>query len=199
MILASTLGDWTDDLHSALSTVTSAVQSTCAIAQSSAASTVAAGASQVLPSSANDVLNKINGYAQQTCAVASGSGSAAAASPASRIMTFKLSPAQAAAIAANSAAARTYPTGTITTFDPAKQLWRVGVPRGLAGLGAAYVEVQSASSKPSGASEVPVKDFNKAVGAGWHRTWWGMTAIGVGAALATVTVGYHAVIKPSRR
>jgi hypothetical protein len=201
MILATPLGDWTDDLASVLSTANSYAKTTCTVAQGAAGQAVAAGAQQVLPGGANDVMNKANGYLQTACGVVAPSAAASSGSAPAPIKksVFQLTPAVTAAIAANAAAARSYPTGTIATLSTKTNLWRIGIPRGLAGLSASpYVEVQSASSKPASATAVAEKDFNKAVGSGWHRSWWGMTAIGVGSALAAGTVGYFAVIHPSR-
>lgn len=80
-------------------------------------------------------------------------------------------------------------SNAIFFYDTRRGAYRVAVPAGLMGLGAAYREVAPTTVRPAG-REVSRNDFYVATGQ-WYATWWG---IGLLVAGGTAAVGGTALV-----
>jgi hypothetical protein len=89
------------------------------------------------------------------------------------------------------------PAGTIAAFDPKRGGYRVAVPRGLSGFGAAaaFTEVGVQSSPPAGARLVALKTFDQETGTA--KPWFKNPLVlgGIGAGVVAAGVGGYFVLR----
>lgn len=84
-------------------------------------------------------------------------------------------------------------SSAIWFYDSWKRQYRVALPAGLQGLGAAYVEVMPSATQPAGGTQVSRTTFLTQIGK-WYATFWG-----IGAIATTVVAGGGVIVWAVKR